>query len=107
MPHILYRALNYRNIKLDDNNAGSEEVGVLRKDGSLKYVRWLGFIHRRDAKSHFGAIPVLLKVKRVDGEDLPEGSFVQGCWISNGVYAVVDSEVSVVSTTRYRSSRNI
>ena len=97
MPHVLYRSQNYRNIRLDESTVGKAEVGVFRKDGSIKYVRWEGFIDRRDAKSHYASIPVLLKVKRVDGEDLPENTFVQGCWINHGVYAVIDSDVAQVT----------
>ena len=72
------------------------QVGVLRRDGTIKYETWLGFIDRRDAKARFNAKPVLLKVKRVDGQDLPEDHYVQGCWVGDGVYALVDSEVAVV-----------
>lgn len=98
MNHILYRKLNYRNIRLDAETKG-ETVGVLRKDGKLEYVTWAGFIRRESAKTDFRSIPVLLKISRVDGEDLEDGEYVQGCLIDREVFAVVDSSIPIVCKT--------
>jgi hypothetical protein len=92
--HVLIRKQNYRNIFLDDATEG-ETVGVLRRDGSVRQVRWLGFINRQDARRSRGR-PVKLVISRVDCEDLAPGQYVQGCLTDAGVYAVVDSSVAVV-----------
>ena len=92
--HVLYRKLNFRNIKLVDQRSG-EKVGVLRRDGTYEFVPWLGFINRKHAKKSAG-MPVKLKISRVDGVDLQPGEFVQGCLVSSGVYAVIDSSVVIL-----------
>lgn len=92
--HTLIRKQNYRNILLEDSTDG-ETVGVLKRDGSIRQIRWLGFINRRDAKRIRGQ-PVKLVISRVDGVDLEAGEYVQGCLTDAGVYAVVDSQVAVI-----------
>lgn len=92
--HVLYRKLNYRNIKLTDDCSG-QTVGVRCRDGSHQYVLWLGFIQRREAVRLRGRA-VKLVVSRVDGRDLVEGEYVQGCLLSRGVYGVIDSDVAIV-----------
>ena len=99
MDHILYRKQNYRNIKLDAKSIG-ETVGVLRKDKTLKMVRWAGFIRREKAKNDHRSKPVLMSISRIDGVDLQEGQYVQGCLIGSEVYAIVDSEVAVVNKSQ-------
>ena len=93
--HTLVRKQNYRNIELIDSTEG-ETVGVVRRDGSVQQIRWLGFINRKDAKRSPGQ-SVKLAISRVDGADLAPGEYVQGCLTDAGVYAVVDSSVAVIS----------
>lgn len=95
MDHVLYRKQNYRNIKLDADTIG-ETVGVVLKNQALKQMRWAGFIRRETAKKDYRSKPVLLAVSRIDGEDLKEGEYVQGCLIGTNVYAVIDSKVAIV-----------
>jgi len=94
--HTLYRRQNYRNIRLDDSSVDKETVGVLSKSGALKYVKRKGFILRDRARSLHGARPVLLAISRVDGYDIEPGSYVKGCYFGGGVYAVIDSKLSIV-----------
>ena len=80
-----------------DADTTGETVGVVCKDASIEYMVWGGFKRRVEAKRDPRAVPVLLKISRVDGVDLMEGEYVQGCLLDNRVYAVIDSQVSVVS----------
>jgi hypothetical protein len=96
----LYRRLNYRNIELSINTIG-EQVGVLRRDGSVRMVRWLGFIDRSEARALPGAVPVKLVVARVveNGDtavDVPRGSYVKGCWIESGAFAVIAKTIQII-----------
>ncbi len=99
---VLARYLNKRLIVLEQNTGKGETVGVLRRDGSYDYRRWLGFIDRSQARS-LGK-PVKLQIARVghQGEfhiewrDVAKGRHVQGCLTSKGVYAVVDWTVRMV-----------
>jgi len=75
--HTLYRAMNYRRIRLDAQTS-DELAPVLLRDGRTKLVRWLGFISRKEARQRHGGKPVRLKISRVDGEDLSEHQWVQG-----------------------------
>ena len=95
MDHVLYRKQNYRNIRLSNDTIG-ETVGVVLKDKSLKQMRWAGFIRRETAKSDHRSVPVLLSISRVDGVDLSDGEYVQGCVIGNEVYVVLDSTILIV-----------
>ena len=101
MPLILARYLNQRLIKLSGDTKG-EAVGVLRRSGEYRYVRWLGFINRDEAKSH--GKPVKLEISRIGmasdvgvvWEDVPKGKHVQGCLTRDGAYAVVEPHVRVL-----------
>lgn len=93
--HVIYRKQNYKNIELTRDNPG-ETVGVLRRDGKIEQRRWLGLITRTDARESNGK-SVKLKISRVDGYDLKEGEYVQGCLIERGVYAVVDTTITIIS----------
>ena len=104
MDHILYRKQNFRNIKLDQDTIG-ETVGVVLKNESLKFMRWAGFIRRETAKADYRAKPVLLAISRIDGEDLQDGEYVQGCMIGANVYVVVDSKVSVVRKNKHSTNK--
>lgn len=92
--HVLYTKLNYRNIKLLDECNG-HSVEVLRRNGGFNQVLWLGFISRQDARRSAGR-SVKIHITRVDGVDLAPGEYVQGCLVTNGVYAVIDSKVAIV-----------
>jgi|GEM_PF-1512770 len=93
--HTLFRKQNYRNIRLEQDTE-HQTVGVLTRDGKDHHVRWLGFIDRAEAKQIRGR-PVKLVISRVGRIDLEAGQYVQGCLVENGVYAVTDSQVAIVS----------
>ncbi len=97
--HTIYRKQNYRNIELTSAEQGAT-VGVLRRDGKIDYRPWLGLIKRADAKRSTGR-PVKLLISRVDGYDLANGEYVQGCLSAcGGVYAVIDSKVAVIKGSK-------
>ena len=91
--HTIFRKLNHRNIRLD-NDTEHETVGVMDREGKAHQVRWLGFISRTDAKR--AGRPVKLQISRVESTDLQPGQFVQGCLVDRGVYAVIDSSVAII-----------
>ncbi len=93
--HTLYRAFNYRRIRLDADTT-KELAPVLCRDGRTSLVRWLGFISRQEARKRLDAKPVRLKISRVDGLDLSDNQWVLGCLVAQGVYAVVDSQVVIL-----------
>lgn len=102
MKIVLGRWQNKRLIQLDSSNAGRTSVGVRRQNGEYRYVRWLGFVSKDEAK-RLGR-PVKLEISRVgQGEDfriewveVPPGRHVQGCLTREGVYAVVEATVKIV-----------
>lgn len=105
---VLNRRLNYRNILLAQGTRG-EDVGYLLANGSRRFVPWLGFIERTEARAMEEGRPVRLaditRVGRADGHppewrDLPEGSFVHGCLTPRGAYAVYEENVCVVGARR-------
>lgn len=78
-------------------------VGIYKRDKSITYVRWLGFISLRAAKLFDkGAKPVKLAVDAYDFPrqerqweswvDIKPGEYVQGCYLPqfNGVFCVID-----------------
>ena len=93
--------LNHRNVELHADSKG--QVGVRRRDGTYRYVKWLGFMSKTDAQAS-GGIPVKIQAARIgrrEGwnirwQDLPDGSHVQGCLTVNGVYAVFDTRLIVI-----------
>lgn len=100
---VCYLKQNYRQIRLDAFTTG-QHVGVRLRDGSCRFIRWLGFMERCQAQSlgRAGlAVPVRLVLASYQaGDDLtaprvevPEGGFIQGCLLSEGVFAVVESGV--------------
>ena len=92
--HTLIRKLNHKNITLDSDTADTgEQVGILTT-GKPYFARWLGFIGRQEARRLNGK-PVKLAIAQVDKVDLAEGEYVQGCLVSDGVYAVLDTYVAV------------
>jgi hypothetical protein len=101
MSLLLARWLNSRLIELRADTLG-ETVGVLTRDGSYRYVRWLGFVDRHRA-GELGR-PVKLQVNRIGRAadfgatwvDVPAGKHVQGCLTAEGVYAVVEETVRLV-----------
>ena len=99
---VLLRKFNHRNIELAHDTRG-ESVGVLTKDGTYRYVPWLGFIERRHAKV-IGGKPVKLEIARIgrtDGwqtawQDVDDGMHIQGCLVARGVYAVIEQGVRLI-----------
>ena len=73
----LLRRLNYRRVPLTDNAAG-ESVGVLRPNGEVMPVRWMGFIERSEARCAPDAKPVRLAdiadVGREEGPSCASGA---------------------------------
>ena len=101
---VLNRRLNYHNILLAQESRG-EDVGYLLANGSRRFVPWLGFIERAEARAMKGARPVrLADITRTgranrhppDWQDLPADSFVHGCLTPRGAYAVYEENVCVV-----------
>ena len=101
MSLILCRKLNHRNIELHQTTQG-ETVGVLMRSGEYRYVPWLGFLDRAQARST--GQPVRLQVARIGRlngtstvwRDLLNSEHVQGCLTRGGAYAVIDLDVRVV-----------
>ena len=105
---VLNRRLNYRNIMLAQGTRG-EQVGYLLADGSRRFVPWLGFIERAEARAMKGGRPVRLaditRIGRANGltpewRDLPADSFVHGCLTPRGAYAVYEESVCLVGARR-------
>ena len=107
---MLLRELNYRNILLDQERSG-ELVGIQKRDGEVGYFSWLGFIERDEAVVLEGAVPVKLEVAAYSFRDgMPakwidldrvSGEMIQGCFVGNGVYAVIERGVPrIVRRTR-------
>ena len=105
---VLNRRLNYRNIQLTADTK-NQDVGYDAGDGEAKYVRWLGFIERHDARRLAGARPVrLVCISRVGfsdavnthWRDVGPGEAVHGCLTAEGAYAVYDARVAFVTSER-------
>ncbi len=88
---VLNRRLNYRNILLTDRPGG--EVGYLLRDGERRFVPWLGFIERAEARALEDAKPVrLTDITRVgvagwpapQWREVAPGECVHGCLTSRG-----------------------
>lgn len=101
---LLNRKFNYCNILLTDGKS-RENVGYRRPDGSHRYVRWLGFISRHDARELPGARSVrLVDISRIGvqgaihiiWQDVNPDHYVHGCLTADGAYAVYDQEVVIV-----------
>ncbi len=95
-----YLKRNYRQIRLDEFTTG-ETVGVRLRNGELRYLQWLGFISRDNARvlsSHQKAQPVLLDLYSYQPGDDPmaprvvvdAGSYIQGCKVDADVYVVLE-----------------
>lgn len=105
---MLLRRLNYRNILLGPERSG-EGVGILRRDGEFRHHTWLGFIERAEAVTRLGAVPVKIEVVAYSLKDeMPadwinldqeNGDMIQGCFVGDGVYAVVEKGVPRVVQT--------
>lgn len=98
----LRRKQNYRNIVLRDYYEG-ERVGVLLRDGSLQYVKWLGFVELDEAKQRPYSRPVKVSIHSIqqttEWVTLSDGEYVQGCLtVGEGVRGVlIDGVVRVIS----------
>lgn len=100
----LYRRFNYRNIRLTHRTRG-HEVGYYTRSGQIRFVPWLGFIDRNEARSLRGGSPVrLADISRIAWEGqlgtqwrhIKEDECVQGCLTRSGAYAVLDIRISLV-----------
>ena len=65
---VLCWRLNKRLIVLEDETHG-QTIGLVRRDGSTGFVKWLGFADVEYAKSLKGARPVKLVVARIGVKD--------------------------------------
>ena len=102
---VLNRRLNYRNIQLTSDTK-NQHVGYDAGDGEAKYVRWLGFIERHEARRLAGARPVrLVCISRVGFSDVAPGEAVHGCLTAEGAYAVYDARVEFVTAERDEKRR--
>ena len=101
MSLILSRKLNHRNIELHHTSRG-ESVGVRRRNGEYRYVPWLGFLDRCDARDRGRSVKLLVaRVGRSTQHgtvwrDLEPGQHVQGCLTRQGAFAVVDTDVRIM-----------
>lgn len=95
MPTLI-RKQNYRNIPLEQDTR-KEQVGVLLRTGSLKFVLWRGFVDLEHARSLQGAKPVKLAVSAYIPTDeigcpridVKPGEYAQGCLLDGVVYGVL------------------
>ena len=95
MPSLL-RRFNYKNIVFDED-ASRQSIGVLKRDGSIQYVRWLGFISLEGAKTIPHSKAVKLEVFAVseqntldyNWDNLGDGEYIQGCLTTSGVFGVL------------------
>ena len=102
---VLNRRLNYRNIQLTSDTK-NQHVGYDAGDGEAKYVRWLGFIERHEARRLAGARPVrLVCISQVGFSDVAPGKAVHGCLTAEGAYAVYDARVAFVTAERDEKRR--
>lgn len=108
MPVLRYR-FNYANKTLTHTTQG-EQVGVYLRDGTLSYVRWLGFIDRSVARVLPNARPVKIHAEQYADDEIgykwisiPSGHCIQGCLIDQGVFGVVETRVALVPPTNKKS----
>lgn len=106
--HVPKLVLNWRHHYGDrvlSDGQADEVVGYLARGGNRRYVRWLGFIDRAEARGLEGARPVrLADITRVGVDEwpspawheVPAGMSVHGCLTSDGAYAVYDAVVALV-----------
>lgn len=99
---FLQRRLNYKFITLSQDTA--EVIGVYRKDGSVSYQYWGGFIDIEEAK-RLGARPVKLEVEcvgysessiNIDWQKLGHKQYVAGCVVEGKVRAVIENEKIII-----------
>ena len=105
---VLNRRLNTRNILLAQGTRG-EHVGYLLPNDGRRFVPWLGFIERAKARAMKGARPVrLVDITRIgtanghaqEWQDLTADSYVHGCLMEWGAYAVYEANVCLVGVRR-------
>lgn len=102
MPTLI-RKLNYRSISLLSIH-NNQPVGVLKRNGELEYLPFMGFTTAVDAKS-VGATPVKLEIygyycDSQAGElvTLKSGQYVQGALTRVGIYAVLEEGIPRILT---------
>ena len=108
MPKLaLDRRQNARHHLLID--APGQTVAYLLPGGERRFVPWLGFIERAEARALEGAQPVrLADITRIGSGDppaarwraVPRGRCVHGCLTDEGAYAVYDAIVAVVEGSK-------
>ena len=86
-----------------DREITGEVVGILRRDGEISYLKWLGFVERTDAANWLSAVSVKIDVVAYSIKDcMPAywidldrgtGEMIQGCYVGTGVYAVTEQGV--------------
>ena len=104
MPKLaLDRRQNARHHLLVDEPG--QHVAYLLPGGERRFVPWLGFIERAEARALQDARPVrLADITRIGIGDpptarwrqVPQGRYVHGCLTDEGAYAVYDATVAVV-----------
>ncbi|ARU56229.1 hypothetical protein OLMES_2159 [Oleiphilus messinensis] len=93
---ILHTKLNYRNIALHADNAGTESVACRLRSGQYRYYVWLGFIDIKQAARLAHSKPVKLKVwayhkcENDSRVELKSDDHVQGCLVDNVVFCVLN-----------------
>ena len=105
MPKLVLNWRHHYGDRVLSDGQADEVVGYLARGGNRRYVRWLGFIDRTEARGLEGARPVrLADITRVGVDewpspawhDVPTGMSVHGCLTSEGAYAVYDTAVALV-----------
>lgn len=105
MPKLVLNWRHYYGDRVLCAEQADEVVGYLDRGGNRKYVRWLGFIERAEARCLKDARPVrLADITRIGIDewpspvwhDVPSGQWVHGCLTGEGAYAVYDTAVALV-----------
>lgn len=94
-------------IQLTDRTSG-ETVGLVRRDGSLGYRLWCGFIDVHEARLLPHAVPVKMVIVAFALSDepgarwtaLPDDRFLQGCLTAEGVRCVLVNGLPRLVSTR-------
>lgn len=92
--------LRYKlNYKYTIVHTGSfEKLPVLKRDGEIISVRFLGFIEREEAKLSKNATPckirsiVAYSKLNFNYTDLPKNSLIQGCILNGGLYCIIEQD---------------
>lgn len=94
----LWRKFNFRNVRLSAASLG-ERVAIVRRDGTLDWGVWMGFIPADAARAIPNARPARLLIHRIgetEFRDLAPGEYIHGCQLGDHTWAVVDLRVRIV-----------